>query len=155
MDFQVVRKEALPSTFRTMNSDRPDTVGARIRSTRLELGATIRQLAEQCSLTPEGLSMIERDVTGVGLPVLRRISAALGKPVSYLGKFEMLPVETLGQKIKKARLYRGLSKTELAREMNVDVKSIHNWESDKRLPSNNNVILLLMELLTVLDDCLS
>jgi len=132
-----VRKTLLPSSFIATNNDRPDTSGARIRATRVIEGLTIRQLASLCGITPEALSLIERDGCTVSMPTIRQLSAMLKKPISYLGKFEDLPEDSLGQRIKKSRLYRGMSKTEFARVLGVDVKSVHNWETTGRVPSIN------------------
>ncbi|MNJ76947.1 Helix-turn-helix domain protein [compost metagenome] len=45
-------------------------------------------------------------------------------------------MKTLGEKIKKARYYHGLTKRELSARMKVDVKTIHNWELGKTSPSS-------------------
>lgn len=65
---------------------------------------------------------------------LRLIAKALDTPISYLGNFENLPENTIGQRIKKARLYHGLTKKELAEILNINPKTLANWEQDKQTP---------------------
>ncbi|MNN81698.1 hypothetical protein D3C81_1985480 [compost metagenome] len=60
----------------------------------------------------------------------------MDKPISFLGCFEDLPENTLGQKLVKARLYHGLLVKEAAAILNVDSKTITNWELDKKIPSS-------------------
>lgn len=55
-------------------------------------------------------------------------------PTAHLGGFEKLPEKTLGQQIKKARLYRGLTKTKFARAIGVDVRTLRSWENDIHQP---------------------
>jgi len=55
----------------------------------------------------------------------------LGQPVSYLRCYDEMHEGTLGEKIKKARPYHGLTKRGLSIHMGVDVKTILNWELGK------------------------
>lgn len=111
------------------------TPGSRIRQARQERNLTILELAEQIEISMTALSKIERGVTTPSPPTLRKISFILERPISYIGCLENLPQESLGQKFKKARLYQGLLVTEVATILNVDVKTIKNWESDRRVPT--------------------
>ncbi|MBT9173779.1 MAG: hypothetical protein DDT21_02185 [Syntrophomonadaceae bacterium] len=45
-----------------------------------------------------------------------------------------LPENTLGQRIKKARLCHGLTKRELACSVGVDEKTLRHWEADRHIP---------------------
>jgi DNA-binding transcriptional regulator YiaG len=58
------------------------------------------------------------------------LAQILDVTIAYLGCFEDLPVDTLGQKITKARLHLGMQKTEFARMIAVHVRSIWDWEKD-------------------------
>lgn len=71
------------------------------------------------------------------MQTLKKLSTVLNLPISYLGCFEELPETTLAQKIYKARLYQGLTKKELAKQLGLDVKTITNWESGKTKPIKN------------------
>lgn len=44
------------------------------------------------------------------------------------------PSDTLGQRIRKARLERGLYQRDLAKELGVDEMTIVNWERGKTVP---------------------
>ncbi|MUG45542.1 helix-turn-helix domain-containing protein [Paenibacillus woosongensis] len=108
---------------------------------------SIRDLARIIKTTPQTISNIERDTVEPSLTTLRKLSVVLDKPIPYLGCFESLPEDTLGQQIIKARYYRGLLAAEAALELGVDVKTISNWESDRNTPSK---IIELEQFLAVL-----
>lgn len=117
-------------------ADNLATPGSRIRHTRKSLDLTIRELAHSTGLTPEAISMIENDVNPPSLKSLRLLSTHLGVPISYLGCFEDLPEKTLGDRLKKARLYYGISMKEAAVILSIDPKSIRNWETNKTKPQS-------------------
>ncbi len=86
-------------------------------------------------MTPEALSMIEHGKIHPSLPRLRKLSEVLGETVEYLGCFEDLPVDTLGQKITKARLCLGMEKTEFANLIGVHARTVWDWETDLNKPA--------------------
>jgi site-specific DNA recombinase len=106
------------------------TPAGRIRQTRLAKKMTIRKLAAAAKMSPEALSYIENEKTKPSLPRLRTLAQILDMTIAYLGCFEDLPEDTLGQKITKARLHLGMQKTEFARMIGVHVRSIWDWEKD-------------------------
>lgn len=120
-----------------------NTPGSRIRGARTEANLSIRELAALSGLTPEAISMMENGVHPPSLKSLRKISSCLNRPIQYLGCFETLPESTFGERLKKARLYRGLTKEEAAVEFGVNSKSITNWESNRVVPSVKNASRLL------------
>ncbi|MNW46931.1 transcriptional repressor DicA [compost metagenome] len=105
-----------------------------MRHARLTKEYSIRDLAKIIKVTSQTISNIERGVVTPSLPHLAKLSNVLDKPISFLGCFEQLPENTLGQKIKKARLYQGLLMVDVAELLNVDAKTISNWESDSTKP---------------------
>ncbi|WP_225999318.1 helix-turn-helix transcriptional regulator [Paenibacillus sp. BJ-4] len=113
-----------------------NTSGARIRYHRMLRNLTIKELAVKAGISDVALSRIERDINPAKPKTLRTLSELLGQPISYLGCFEEMPEGTIGEKIKKARHYYGITKTELSARMKVDAKTIYNWELDRTpLPS--------------------
>ncbi|MBO2945771.1 helix-turn-helix transcriptional regulator [Paenibacillus sp. F411] len=123
-----------------------NTPGSKIKAARIEANLSIRELAALSGLTPEAISMMENGVHPPSLKSLIKISACLNRPIYYLGCFEALPEKTLGERIKKARLYKGYTKEKLAMNLNVDPKSILNWETNKVRPSSKNLQELKMYL---------
>ncbi|UYZ15190.1 helix-turn-helix domain-containing protein [Brevibacillus sp. WF146] len=89
-----------------------DTPGGRIRRARLEKNMLLVDLAAATGLSVRSLRLAEQNKSTVSPPNLRRLSEALAVPIAYLGCFENLPEQTLGQRIKKARLYHGYNKRE-------------------------------------------
>lgn len=119
-----------------------DSPGARLRQARVAKGMTINDLAAAAGLSTVAISCLEAGKTAAALPNLRKFSDILGVPVSYLGQFESLPENTLGQRIKKARLYHGLTKRELARILGVDEKTLRHWEMDRHVPLERYLTIL-------------
>ncbi len=89
-------------------------------------------------MTPEALSMIEHGKIHPSLPRLRKLSEVLDETIKYLGCFEDLPVDTLGQKITKARLCLGMEKTEFAKLIGVNQRSLWGWERDLIKPDTEH-----------------
>ncbi|MEK4117717.1 helix-turn-helix transcriptional regulator [Paenibacillus sp. FSL W8-0919] len=116
-----------------------NTPGSRIRAARNEANLSIREIAALSGLTPEAISMMENGVHPPSLKSLRKISNCLNQPIYYLGCFEALPELTLGDRLKKARLFYGLTKEEAAQKLGVDAKSVMNWEANKVNPSKNHL----------------
>jgi transcriptional regulator with XRE-family HTH domain len=106
------------------------TSGERIRFARLLKGLTIRQLAATVNMTPEALSLIEHGKIKPSLPRLRCFAETLESIIPYLGCFDNLPENTLGQKITKARLSLGMEKIEFARILGVNQRTLWGWERD-------------------------
>lgn len=48
--------------------------------------------------------------------------------------FDNLPVNTLGERIKKARLEKGLFQKDLAKKLNVTESTVANWEKERVIP---------------------
>lgn len=95
----------------------------------------MKELAQASGVSVTSIGYIERNVTSASLPTIRKLSQLLGEPIQFLGCFETMPEETLGQRITKARMYHGLLVKEAAALLSVDVKTINNWEADKKTPS--------------------
>lgn len=111
-----------------------DTPGARLRRARLAKNMIIKDLAAAAGLSIATIGNLESNRTRASLPHLRILAQALNVPVYYIGGFENLPEKTLGQQIRKARLFHGLTKEELARFIGVDPKTLRSWEQDQRKP---------------------
>jgi transcriptional regulator with XRE-family HTH domain len=103
---------------------------------------TINDLAAAAGLSAVAISKLEAGKTVAALKNLRKFSSLLGLPVAYLGRFEDLPEDTLGQRINKARLCHGLTKQELARSVGVDRKTLYHWEMNRHIPLERYLIVL-------------
>jgi len=73
-------------------------------------------------------------MSNASLPILRMIPKSLCISIEYLSCFEILPENTLAQRVTKARLFHGLTKEEFAQIIGVDVKTLRNWEQGKYVP---------------------
>ncbi|AJS61523.1 hypothetical protein UB51_12705 [Paenibacillus sp. IHBB 10380] len=113
---------------------------------------TIRELATKTGLTPEAISMMERNTHPPSLSSLRKISIVLKKPIHFLGCYEDMNEETLGDQIKKARYYKGLTLEEAGEHFGADVKTIRSWETNRRRPSNRHIneVKLFVDIIVIL-----
>lgn len=109
--------------------------GARIRLARINKGMTIEDLAKISGITKFELGKIERGERNPSIATLRKLSQVLKVPIAYLGCFEQLPEDTLGQRIIKARLFHGFTQREFAKILCINHKILHSWEQDRTRPS--------------------
>jgi transcriptional regulator with XRE-family HTH domain len=121
-----------------------DNPGDRLRQARIDKGMSIRDLAMASGLTTVTISNLEAGRTTASLLTLRKVTQVLGVPVIYFGYFESLPEDTLGQRIKKARLNHGLMLKELSAIVGVDEKSLCHWEMDRHVPLKRHLDKLLV-----------
>lgn len=128
-----------------------NTPGARIRNARLRKNMSIADLAKAARLSERTISDIENDKHTPSPRTIKSIAAALNLPIYHAGGYDLLPEDTLGQRIKKARLYHGLTKKELAASIGVDAHTVINWERDSRKPSSASLDKL-SRILTVIKD---
>jgi len=94
-----------------------DSPSARIRKTRISHSLTIRELAFRSNMSPETISYLESGTVSPSFPTLCKLSSALDVPIWYLGCFELLPKNNLGEKIFKARHYHGMIRKEFAKKL--------------------------------------
>lgn len=131
-DIAIERRTKLP-VWLLAHTWSGDSTAARLRRARVAKGMTIRELAKKAGLTRNTIWRFETEKS-LTLPTLRKLAQALDVPIAYLGCFENLPENTLGQRITKARLSHGFTKKEFAEILGVHVKTLRNWEQDKCIP---------------------
>lgn len=103
---------------------------------------TIKDLSQTTGLSERAISFLETDRGNAALPTLRLLAEILGVQVAFLGCFESLPEDTLGQRIKKARLYHGYNKKEFANMIGVKVHTLMKWEKGLTKPLKSYKLLL-------------
>ena len=54
-----------------------------------------------------------------------------------LSIIDILPNETIGDKIKRLRISTGLNYNDFAKKANVGTMTIYRWETGKRIPNKN------------------
>ena len=90
----------------------------------------IVDVARASGLSAVTVSKIENGRQVPIVVTVRALAETLKQPVWFLGCYEMLPEDTLGQRIRKARLYHGLTKKEFADRLGVNEKTVRLWEAD-------------------------
>ena len=106
------------------------TIADRCHWARLRAGMDIVDVARAAGLSSATVSKIEN---GRQIPIVvtvRALAEAPKQPIWFLGCYESLPEDTLGQRIRKARLYEGLTKKEFADRLCVNEKTVRLWEAD-------------------------
>jgi transcriptional regulator with XRE-family HTH domain len=106
-----------------------DTLGARLKRRRLELGLRQTDAASKLGIGEGTLVHWEREQHA---PPASHYPAI----IRYLG-YEPWPEPiTLGERLRAGRLRRGLSIKEAARQLQVDEGTFANWEHVRRSPSS-------------------
>jgi transcriptional regulator with XRE-family HTH domain len=65
-----------------MSELKPPDVGAQVKTLRRERGLSMRALAQQCELSPNTISLIERRATSPSVSTLHRLATALQVPIT-------------------------------------------------------------------------
>jgi transcriptional regulator with XRE-family HTH domain len=65
-----------------MSEQAPPDVGIRLKALRHERGLSLRALAALCDLSPNTISLIEREVTSPSVSTLHRLATALRVPIT-------------------------------------------------------------------------
>lgn len=117
-----------------------NTPGERIRWARYKKGLDIVDVARMANLSEGNLSRIENSRGGgICVTTIKNLSTLLEQPIWFLGCYENLPEKTIGQRIRKARLYHGMTNKEFAESIGVNEKTVRLWESDLTKPSKRIV----------------
>lgn len=127
-----------------------NTSWERISWARLTKRLTQKEVSIATKLSLNTIVRSEKVNSSIELTTIRLLANVLEQQISYLGCFEILPENTLGQRIKKARLYHGLLKSEFAEKIGVNVRTIRFWELDKHKLSDES-IKLVSPFLEILD----
>jgi transcriptional regulator with XRE-family HTH domain len=69
---------------RGMNVERAPNVGSRIRELRERSDLSLRALAEMCDVSPNTVSLIERNLSSPCVDTLQRLATGLGVPITAL-----------------------------------------------------------------------
>ncbi|MZP31366.1 helix-turn-helix domain-containing protein, partial [Heliobacterium undosum] len=112
----------------------PDTPGARLFHARSTIGLTVHELSSASDVTEATISYIENNHGQPTLRVLKKLSVVLDVSLSFLGCYDLLPEESIGQRVRKHRLMNGLTIREFATLIGVSEKSVRNWEKDNCVP---------------------
>ncbi|WP_207857892.1 helix-turn-helix domain-containing protein [Lucifera butyrica] len=134
-----VHKKVMPE-----NKNCGNTPGERIRWARFEIGLDIVDVAREAGLCTGTISRIENGrAQTVEIETLRKLASVLNQPVWLLGCFDLLPEKTLAERIRKARLYHGLTKSEFAAKIGTNEKTVRLWERGKCSPTEKSMKILI------------
>ncbi|NEZ43197.1 helix-turn-helix domain-containing protein [Paenibacillus alvei] len=108
---------------------------------------TIDEVASAVGVSPRSIILLEKHCSKASMETIRKLASIFGVSIAYLGMFENMPECTLGDRLRKARHFHGLTKKELATKIKVDVKTITSWEDNQRVPRDIKKINQLLEVL--------
>ncbi|PTX64730.1 helix-turn-helix protein [Melghirimyces profundicolus] len=120
---------------RLKTDNQPIIPATRIQEARVAKGLLTQELSNRVGISPTALSKLENGQTKPKLSTLRLLSQALNVPIAHLGCFESLPEYSFGQRLKKARLYHGMTHKEMADFLGVSEKSVRLWQDRLVKPS--------------------
>lgn len=80
------------------------------------------------------IGLAEANKLKVSPPSLRLLSDVLDVSDAYLGAFGNLPELTLGERIKKARLFHWYTKREFAKPLGVSERTLFDWAHNRKIP---------------------
>lgn len=146
MDIRAVNNFAIKGDIITdliyskMPTKLENTVASRLKYCRLNRRLTKRELGKLSKVCWETISNIESG-KHYKISTIKKLAIALNVTTKWLGCLEFLPENTIGQKIKKARLIHGLSRKEAAELIDCDEKSIFNLEHSKKSTKDMNEVL--------------
>lgn len=107
------------------------TLGDQIRKVRMDRGLLQREVSEALGANEWTIHNWE---TNTHSPETRFYPAIM----NWLGYCPIYEAESLGEKIRRHRIYRGLSAVKLARMIGIDPTTLLAWEVNKRNPHFQN-----------------
>lgn len=119
-----------------------NTPGDRLKLSRFKNRMSIIDLATVSGLSVPTISCVENN-RGKFLPSnVKLLSSILKVPIWYLGCYDLLPEETIGQKIRKSRLYYGQTIEEYSHDIKINPRTLRDWENDIQIPLPKNLAKL-------------
>ncbi|MCK8826333.1 helix-turn-helix domain-containing protein [Natroniella acetigena] len=108
-----------------------DTVGQRIKKARLIKELNKKQLAKKAGMCDNTIIDYEKERYTPSVKNYVKLAEALDVKIDWLSDYDTLPKKTLGQKVKKCRLLKGWTQSELAQRAALDPTTISRIEQDK------------------------
>ena len=138
-----VKREEIPKLHIVI---RGNSTGALIRQTRLAKNKSIEDVAREVGIHYLSLIRIENNQINPKITTLAKISMVLGVAITDLGLFDLLPENTLEEKIAKARLFNGMTNKQFANVLGVNQKTVRLWGQGKHKPSNKHLSMIVFML---------
>ena len=112
------------------------TTGERIKDIRLELGETLEEFGKMFD-PPANRSLVSGWENGRYLPSPERL-----KKIAELGGMtvkELISAHSVGERIKRIRLEKGMSKTEFGKLFETTGSLVNKWETNQVTPTENRL----------------
>lgn len=106
----------------------------RLREARLSANLTVKRLAAMAGVDEATICGWETGRRPT-LSTARKVARALDLDVAYLLATDSVPAESLPERIRLARLQKGLSQREMAAQFGVDESTWLAWERGRHRPS--------------------
>jgi len=111
-------------------------VAERLTWARQKKELTINELSALSGISLTTLSKMENNrCRNHDVKVIKRLAEALDQPIWFIGSYDLLPKNSLGEQIRKMRLYKGQYIQELADELGIDPHLVSRYEKGIAMPS--------------------
>jgi len=95
----------------------------------------MQELSELSGISLTTLSKIENNhCLNHNVKVIKRLADALHQPIWFIGCYDLLPNDSLGDQIRRMRLHNGQYIQELANELGIDSHLVSRYENDTATP---------------------
>lgn len=109
------------------NINKNNVRGVRIRTARLKKGFSLRQLAEISNISQVCLTRIELGNTSSNIKILAKLAAVLDMPLDYIGALDIMPDDSLQERLEKAILMHEHFKAEAAVAIGIDIRTFRTF----------------------------
>jgi len=112
-----------------------NTVAQRVLWARMKNTLTRQNLSELSGISLTTLSKIENNhCLNHDVKVIKRLAEALHQPIWFIGCYDLLPNDSLGEQIRRMRLNNGQYIQELADELGIDPHFVSRYEKGTATP---------------------
>lgn len=121
-------------------------IADRVKQLRISKKITVLELAKILDINERQMYKHESGKFWISAGRLLLIAKALDVPITYFYQgfsnryVSMVLKNTLGSRIKSARLIAGLSIKEVSRKLNITTQQLYNYENDIAIPNLRNAI---------------
>ena len=99
----------------------------------------MQQLAKICNISQVCLTRIELGNTGSNVKILAKIAIALDRPLDYIGAFDIMPENSLQERLEKAILMHGHFKAEAASVIGIDIRTFRTFMKGNNIKNTSLV----------------
>lgn len=97
----------------------------------------MRQLSEISNISQVSLTRIELGNTNSNVKILSKLAKALDQPLDYIGAFDIMPEDSLQEKLEKAIQIHGHFKLEAASVIGIDIRRYRTFMKGRTIKNTS------------------